>query len=148
MAGVIPKFENGPVTYEVNAVVRGGRLVEPDGTTGKVKEATANTVKCLGVATKDAKPRGSASSTDEFGNEVTTLVNVTEHVAVGGSNRTYPVTYAANAAFGDLLKAAANGTVTPWVDGTDSPARIVGRCAEKAGVVVATKAVGLAKITV
>lgn len=147
MPGVIPKFERGPVTYEVNAVVRGGRLVEPDGTTKKVKEATAGTTKCLGVATKDAKPRGSTTGTDEFGNDTITMVNVTEFTAVGGSNAIYPVTYSANASFGDMLVVTANGTVAPAGAAPDSRT-VVGQCREPGGVVVATNPVGLAKIYV
>jgi hypothetical protein len=48
---------------------------------------------------------------------------------------------------GTLLKAAANGQVTPWVDGTDThPAYIIGRCTQPGGVVIATNAIGRARI--
>ena len=145
MTGIIPKFESGPVTYEVNAVVRGGRLVEPDGTTGKVKEATAGTVKCLGVATTDAQPTATANTTDAFGNQVISMVNIDQYTAVGGDGRIYPVEYSANAAFGDKLVVTANGTVAPAGAAPDART-IVGECREPGGVVFATKSTGLAKI--
>jgi hypothetical protein len=57
------------------------------------------------------------------------------------------VTYAANCTFGTLLKAAANGQVTPWVSGTDTnPATIVGRCTQPGGVTIATLAVGRMRV--
>ena len=53
------------------------------------------------------------------------------------------VTYAANASFGTPLKLAANGTVTPWVPGTDTDvALIVGKCTAPGGVTVASNPVG------
>lgn len=145
MGGIIPKFESGPVTYEVNAVVRGGRLVEPDGVTAKVKHATAASTKVLGVATTDALPTSAAPTTDQFGNQVITMEPIDKFTAVGGNGRIYPVEYAANAAFGDWLIAAADGKVTPAGAAPDART-IVGQCREPGGVVVATKAVGLAKV--
>jgi len=147
MTSIVPKFENGPVTYEVSAVVRAGRLVAPS-TGGKIAEAGAGVATCLGVATTDATNVAPGTTTDAFGNQLTSMDPIDQYTSVGGSNRTYTVTYAADATFGALLKTAAAGTVTPWITGTDSPGLIVGRCTEPLGVVVATKATGLAKITV
>jgi hypothetical protein len=46
--------------------------------------------------------------------------------------------YSGTATFGQTLRAGAPSggisTVTPWISGTDSPATIVGRCTEPAGV--------------
>lgn len=145
MTGIIPKFESGPITYEVTAVVRGGRLVEPDGVTGKVKEAAAGSFKVLGVATTDAQPTATADTTDAFGNQVITMTHVDQYTAVGGNGRVYPVEYAANAAFGDWLIAGAAGTVTPAGIAPDART-VVGQCREPGGVVIATKSTGLAKI--
>lgn len=145
MGGIIPKFESGPVTYEVNAVVRGGRLVEPDAATGKVKECAAGSFKVLGVATTDALPTPAANSTDQFGNQIIVMEPIDQYTAVGGNGRIYPVTYSANAAFGDKLVATAAGTVAPAGAAPDARS-IVGECREPGGVVVATKATGLAKI--
>lgn len=146
MPGVIPRYDSGPVTFEVVEAIAGGKLVEAR-TGGKVGVAAAASIKCLGVATKDATPVASQESTDAFGNAVLNTGHVTEFVAVQGNGATFNVTYAADCAFGVLLKCAANGAVTPWVSGTDTNAAlIVGRCTEPAGVVVATKATGLAQI--
>lgn len=142
MAGVIPKFVHGPVTYKVTGTVRGGRLVEAvDG--GTVQEAAAGSLKVLGVATKDAKEGGSTFETaDEFGNPVYSMVEVTEYVAVGNPGY-WPVQYAAAAEFGEALIAAADGTVTP-AGATPDPLAVIGYCAEPDGVAEAGP--GLAKI--
>lgn len=144
MAGIIPKFENGPVTYEVVEQVIGGQLVEAR-TGGKVGVAAAASVKVLGVATTDATPTPTAASTDVFGNQTIPMVPIDQYTAVGGASRIYPVTYSANAAFGDKLVATANGTVAP-AGATPDARTIVGECREPGGVVIATKAVGLARI--
>lgn len=145
MTGIVPKFTRGPVTYEVNAVVRAGRLVEPDAATGKIKEATAASVTCLGVATTDAQPTPTATTTDAFGNQVITMVPVDQYCAVGGNGEIYPVEYSANAAFGQKLVVTAAGTVAP-AGATPDARTIVGECREPGGVVFATKSTGLARI--
>lgn len=144
MGGIIPKFESGPVTYEVVESVPGGRLVEGRAAK-KVGLAAAGSLKVLGVATTDAKPVGSQNSTDEFGNQVIGTSPVDQYTAVGGNGRIYPVEYAADAAFGDMLIAAAAGKVTPAGAAPDART-IIGQCREPGGVVVATRSVGLAKI--
>lgn len=147
MPGVVPKFVGGPITYKVKGTVHGGRLVEgqvPDVDGGIIAEAAAGSTKVLGVATKDARKAVAPTSADAFGNPVTDLTQVTDEVAVGKGG-VYPVTYAANAAFGDKLIAAANGTVTP-AGATPDARTIVGECREPLGVVVATNTVGLAWI--
>ncbi len=146
MTGIIPKFERGPVTYEVSAVVRAGRLVEPS-TGGKVAEAAAGSVTCLGVATTDAQPTPTANTTDAFGNQVITMVAVDQYTAIGGSDAIYPVEYSANCAFGQMLVVTAAGTVGP-AGATPDARTIVGQCREPGGVVFATKSTGLAKIFV
>lgn len=145
MSGVVPRFQHGgPVTYQVAEAVAGGKLVEARAG-GLVGVAAAASVHVLGIATKDAQPTASGASTDSFGNPVQSLVEVTNTVAVDGNGKIYPVTYAAAAAFGDVLIAAANGQVTPAGAAPDAR-QIVGRCVEPNGV--AAGAVGLARITV
>lgn len=144
MTGIIPKFESGPVTYEVVEQVIGGQLVEAR-TGSKVGVAAAASVKVLGVATTDATPTPPGSTTDAFGNPVISMVPIDKYTAVGGNGRIYPVTYSANAAFGDKLVATANGTVAP-AGATPDARTIVGECREPGGVVIATNAKGLAKI--
>lgn len=148
MAGLIPKFNGGPVTYEVVETVKGGQLVEARAAS-KVGVAAAASQVCLGVATKDAAPVGTLTGTDTFGNPTINISPATQYVAVQGIPAIFDgITYAANASFGALLKAAANGQVTPFVSGTDAPALIVARCVEPAGVTVGTKATGRTKILV
>lgn len=126
MSGVLPNTKMGPRTFEVSAAVTGGQLVEVDGTTGKVKPAGAGSALVLGVAAANAMPAGSDTNNN--------YATYRPHVAVYYGGYEMPVTYAANAAFGVLLKSAANGQVTPWVSGTDAAGLIVGRCTEPGGV--------------
>jgi hypothetical protein len=144
MSGVVPRFETGPVTYTVAEAVKGGQLVEARAA-AKVGVAGAGSKVVLGVATKDALPDASRESTDSFGFPVYNEVALSEFVTVGVGF--YPVTYAANASFGEKLKAAAAGKVTPYVEASDTADMIVGYCAEPAGVTSADgTVVGLAKI--
>jgi hypothetical protein len=144
MGGVRPYLSvEGPETYEVDSAVKGGMIIQAK-SNGKVEKAGAGSLLVLGVAETDAKPYANPVSTDADGFETINLSPLPDHVAVGLGR--YPVTYAANCGFGVLLKAAANGTVTPWVSGTDDASLIIGKCDEPGGVVVATKAVGHAII--
>lgn len=148
MAGTIPKYNGGPVTYEVVETIKGGQMVEAR-TGSKVGVAAAGSVTCLGVATKDATPVATLTGTDTFGNPTINISPVSQYDAIQGIPAIFDsVTYAANATFGALLKCAANGAVTPWVTGTDNPSLIVARCVEPAGVTIGTKATGLTKILV
>lgn len=135
---------DGPHTYPVSEAVKGGMLVEGY-TDGKARKGTAGSTTILGVAEIDAKPETSGITTDSDGFETINVSPIATNVVVGFGR--YKVTYAANCAFGKALKAAANGTVTPWVSGTDAADLIVGYCDEPGGVVVATKATGLANIS-
>jgi hypothetical protein len=146
MTGVNPRYVQGPVTYQVVETIVGGQLVEARAG-GVVGVAAAASVKCIGVATKDATPTVAGTGTDAYGNPTLALQYVTNTVAVGGSDSIYPVTYSANAAFGDRLVCTANGTVAP-AGATPDARTVVGYCAEPNGVVFATQPVGLAKITV
>lgn len=143
MAGVIPRFTDGPVTCAVAEPVAGGLLVEARAG-GLVGVAAAGSVVCLGISTKDATPAASAVSTDGFGNTVVNVATaqVTEYTAVAAEGY-YPVTYAAAATFGQLLVCASGGRVTPAAAAPDART-IVGRCWEPNGVTAG--AVGLAKI--
>jgi len=140
MSGVVPFLTDGPDTCEVSAAVAGGQIVVPDGTTGKVKPSVGGDTTVLGVALTDAQPAGSAPT-----NPINTAwpdpyTSVADDVDI-------PVTYAAAATYGQRLKAAANGQVTPWVSASDTDYRlIIGRCTQPAGV--AAGAVGRARIDV
>lgn len=136
--------QEGPETYPVSEAIKGGMIVAGH-TDGKARKGTAGDTKVLGVAEIDAKPATSGITTDADGFETINISPISEVVTVGFGR--YPVTYAADCAFGKALKAAANGTVTPWVTGVDAADLIIGYCDEPAGVVVATNAKGLANIS-
>lgn len=142
MAGILPRFGQGPITQEVVETVKGGQLVEARAG-GKVGVAAAGSLVVLGVATRDAVPTASANGTDALGNPTLTLDGPSKYVAVG-SNAHYPVKYTAAATFGVALIAAANGEVTPAGAAPDART-IIGYCAEPLGV--AAGATGLVKIT-
>lgn len=145
MSGIRPRLSHvGPNTYTVSAAVKGGQICEAF-TDGKARPGSAGSTKVLGVAEIDAKPWVDPNSTDSDGFTVT-LTNPLPTETVCGFGR-YVVTFAADCAFGAALKAAAAGTVTPWVSGTDAANLIIGYCDEPAGVVVASSNQGLANIS-
>ena len=148
MPGTVQVTKTGPRTYSPAATktVRGGRVVEFV-TGGRIQEAGAGSLKVAGVALTDAiapEDLSTAPGTDAFGKPVSNFAvyPTTTAVAYGGDE--VEVTYAANAAQGDPLIAAANGTVTP-AGATPDARTIIGRCTQPGGVVVATKATGLAR---
>ena len=96
----------------------------------------------LGVAINDAVPVADFESGTVSG--VLNAAPKPNRAALAYGGDEVPVTYAADAVFGDKLKAAAAGTVTPFVSGTDTdPALIVGTCTQPEGVDVSESAVGL-----
>lgn len=129
MPGVLPYRRLGPATFEANVAITGGMVVEPDGTTGKIKPAAAGSAVALGVAADDAAPT-SAQTSLNYG-------TARPDVAVYHAPCETRCTYAANTVFGAKVKTAANGQVTPWVSGTDASALVVGICTEPAGVLAA-----------
>lgn len=144
MSGVRPRLSHqGPNTYPVSEAIKGGMLVGGH-TDGKARKAIANDTKVLGVAEIDAKPWANPVSTDADGFEVINTSPLPTETVVGFGR--YPVTYAANCAWGVALKAGANGTVTPLLD-ADPAGLKVGYCDEPGGVVIATKATGYANIS-
>lgn len=149
MTSVIPKFEKGPVTYEVASAVTGGRLVQAR-TDGKIEHAAAGSTKVLGVASRNARP---FAESDQSGTTVqgypyhdASVGAVTPHVAVYKSPYIVPVAFAAAAAFGAALKAAADGRVTPWITGTD-PADLIIGYSESTVTTASTDPNGLVKLT-
>lgn len=143
MSGVTPKYVHGPVTYEVVESVTGGLLVEARAAS-KVGLAAAGSTKVLGIATKDARPTSNPYSTNADGYPVVDISGITKYVAVGSAGH-WPCVYAANAAFGDALVAAAGGKVTPAA-ATPDARTIIGYCAEPAGVTSTGTTTGLTKI--
>lgn len=149
MPGVPQVTQGGPKTFVPvsGAFVRGGRLVEAV-SPGRIQEASAASVRVLGVALTDAlSPEAvqGGTTTDAQGRPVATLAVLPTSVACAYGGTEVPVTYSANAAFGDPLVATAAGTVAPAA-ATPDARTIVGRCTEPLGVVFATNPVGLARI--
>lgn len=138
MSGNLPHYQfRGPANYQVSALVTGGSLVVADGSSATtVSTAGAGAINVLGVAGNDASPIVSqAGNTTGYGSPLVDVSVLSDYTAVYCGGVDIHVTYAAAATFGVLLKAAANGQVTPWVSGTDTlPATIVGRCTQPGGV--------------
>jgi hypothetical protein len=141
MAGALPKFKHGPVSYQVASAVSGGQLVMPNSTTAgdvKVKAATAAATTVLGVAATDAAPLTEPAlptGTDDNNPllESSALMPNTavyNHVVIN-------VTYTGAANFGELLVAGASGQVTAYTAGTSTYDTVVGRCVQPGGVAAA-----------
>lgn len=136
MPGISPVLCAGPDTYEVSAAVKGGMVVEADGTTGKVKPAVTGALDCLGVALNDAEPVTDPSGTTGYGQPVIDISRPDVWVSVAYGGMDVRVTYQANATLGQSLvvnSTAAGGQVAPMAADGD-PRLIVGICTEKAGV--------------
>ena len=149
MPGIPQVTQGGPKTFvpKAGAFVRGGRGVEAVAG-GRIQEWGAGTTKGLGCALTDAiapEDVNTQSTTDAQGRPVLNTVVLPTSVAVAYGSTEVPMTYAADAAFGDPLIAAANGTVTP-AGATPDAATIVGRCTAPSGVTVASNPVGLVRL--
>lgn len=83
--GLKPVFDHGPLTYLANVNIRAGRLVMPDGTTGRIKETDGVVANCLGVATGDASAPSypNADTVDPWGHTVVNAQYPPNEVAVG-----------------------------------------------------------------
>lgn len=145
MPGALPHNKLGPDNFQVSALVLGGQLVVPDASPATtVSVAGAGAVNVLGVAGNDASPIVSqAAFTDQYAGSAP-LVDVSvlpDYTAVYRVPADIKVTYAAACSFGELLKSAASGQVTPWVSGTDTnPATIVGKCTQPGGILAGATA--------
>lgn len=160
MPGVIPNYRQGPTSWPVwgyqgqgtPTTITGGQVVvantaagSPSGPIGfAVLPAGANAVNCLGVAAHDA----AAPRTSQDGSNPAVISQQPDILAVY-YGVDIDVTYAANAAAGQLLVAAANGQVTPfteqgagYVQAAGDAAMLIGRCSQPSGVVIGTNVVG------
>lgn len=142
MSGAHLNLRLGPAGYEVSAAVTGGQLVEPDGTTGKIKPATNQSTTVLGVALTDAEPAGT---------DPTNPLNVAwarPNVSVLYAPNDVDVTYSAAATFGQRLVSSGSGQVRPYAPAAtpaDTVDMIVGVCTAADGVGAA--AVGRMRLT-
>lgn len=139
MAGLTERFARGPITFQVFAAVAGGQLVAPGtaGNAGLVGPAAAGIGNCLGVATTDGMPVGTATTgttVDGFPSLNTAVVD--ENVAVARHGVYKLLVAAAGFVLGDHVKTAANGTVQKWISGTDAPDLKIGQCVDPLGGVI------------
>jgi hypothetical protein len=143
MPGIPMVTKTGPGSFQPVEFITGGQLVEARAS-GKVGVAAAGSLKVLGVALTDAMDPDTVnlSPTLVGGRPVlmTALAERVASVAYGGIE--VPVTYAADAAFGDKLVAASSGRVTPAQAGAD-PRSIVGTCTQRGGVTTSASDIGL-----
>lgn len=153
MPGVSPRYSvNAAMTFTVksNSHVVGGDLVEVT-TGGVIQPATAGSATVVGVATKNGRGTFTAEGTTGEGDFLLDASGPPNEIAV--ERGYFKVWYVGAATVGVKLKAAVasgvpdgrTGGVTPWVVGTDTdPTKIIGECAEAAGV--SAGADGLARI--
>jgi hypothetical protein len=144
MPAVPMQFKTGPRTYVPAELIIGGQVIEARAN-GRVGVAGAGSLKTLGIAVTDGinpEARVTATTTGADGRPVLNAAPLPNIVTTADSGISVPCTYANAAAFGDRLKAAANGQVTPLVT-NDDPRMTVGICDEPLGV--AQGAIGLTR---
>lgn len=137
MSAVSQVTKTGPRTYTPAEPILGGQLVEARAA-GRIGVAAAGSVKHLGVALTDAQSPDAFVGTPTVvdGRPVLNAAPLPPLVAVAYGGIEVPVVYAAAAAFGDRLVAAALGRVTPAA-ATPDARTIVGTCTEPNGVTAA-----------
>lgn len=132
-------------TFEaITAIILGGQLMVPSGTTGAsglqtVIVAGLGATNCVGAAQSDAVPASlqsanvtGSSAWDSGYPQIDT--SVADPTVVAYQDCVVPLTYTAVAvAFGAKLKCAASGAVAAWVSGTDAANLIIGSCAQPGG---------------
>lgn len=134
MSAVAMREMTGPQSYVPAEQILGGQVVEARGSS-RVGVAAAGSVAVLGIAVTDGiNPEAFVSTPAGSNPPVLNAAQLPNHVTVARSGiEVYGVTYAAAAAFGARLKAAANGQVTPMAS-TDDPRMLCAICVEPAGV--------------
>lgn len=133
MASVVPNKIHGPETYFVRSAVDGGQLVQCHAASKKVEVAGADSATVLGVAAYPAAPLGSTGGdgTTFGGNPTFDRSGLQEEVAVHWTG-VFKLKAAAAVNWGQLVKAAAAGAVTP-AGGSDG-ALVVAQCVDPDGV--------------
>lgn len=129
----------GPRTYECAEDITGGKLCEARAG-GLIAHARPGSLNALGVAATDGTTPDSHRTTtlDVSGVPTATATYLRTRVELIHNGREVEVTYAAAAAFGDKLKAATDGDVTPMQPG-DDPRALVGTCTQPRGVPAGAK---------
>lgn len=149
MPGITVTFFKGPLSFPATTVanggnIKGGSLVQPDGTTGRIQAAAALSATCLGVALGDASASdfANADATDTWGHTVVNAQYPPNEVAVAyqGVVKLKVAAATATVPFGALVKCAANGEVQIHSQGGAATYdMIVGRCVEPGGIVAGAR---------
>lgn len=145
MAGLRPRFEKGPLTFQATTVANGGNIkagtfVEFDGTTGKVKPATAASAKVLGLAIGDtaASDFANANTTDTWGNPVVNAHTPPNEVAVAYQGVWDVEVEDAAVNPGDLIAVGLTGLATV-AGATPAEGVVIGRSVSAAAVAIGSK---------
>lgn len=137
MSAVAQVTKTGPRTYVPVENITGGQLVEGRVLSGvaAIGVAAAGSTTVVGVALVDGQAPSAISTTPTTvnGRPVLNAAIIPPAIAVAYGGIEVPVTYAAAAAFGQKLIAAANGQVTP-AGATPDARTIVGTCTQPGGV--------------
>jgi hypothetical protein len=141
MVQTVARTRFGPETFEVNTgqTITGGMLVEPDGTTGKIKPAVVDSAKWLGVALYDAQPAGTTGATSTWGFATVDASVPQKDVAVAWHG-TVKLKAAEAIGFGEVVYCAANGEI----QNATTTGRAVGQCVQTGGI--ASGAYGLIRL--
>jgi hypothetical protein len=130
-----PRFQRGPISYDVFATVAAGQLVVAGtaGNAGKVGPAGANALGVLGVATTPGMVAGTSQSGTSIGGFPLIDVNIPEgKVAIARRGEFY-LAATGTFVFGDFVKAGANGSVVKWDPAVDQAITQVGQCVDVDG---------------
>jgi len=133
MAGLRPHLEHGPESYLANVNIVGGQLVQPDGTTQKIKPTVVDSTTVLGLAIGDAAATAGmvAETTDAWGRPTNGGLTPPNEVAVAYRGSWWVKnTSGAAWTFGQSLYAGAAGIL----QGVTTTGRLVAVCIEKGGV--------------
>lgn len=132
-------FERGPLSFSAttlanSGLIKGGQLVEPDGTTGRIRVAQVDSATCLGVAMGDASPsdHANADTADAWGNNITNFHFPPNEVAVAYQGVFRLTATNATIAFGSLVACGATGLVKALGAGVFGTC--IGRCVEPGGI--------------
>lgn len=144
MVAIRPVFEKGsPLTFLATTVANGGNikagtLVEPDGTTGKIKPAVAGSLKCLGVTLTNVVASnfaGASDSVDAWDNPVIDNSHQYPNTVAVASSGVWDLKVTGAVAFGQHVKCGAGGTIVPDdAGGAATLGQIIGQCVEAGGI--------------
>ena len=135
MASVIPNKIHGPDTYFVREAVDGGQLVQAHIASKRVEVADANSALVVGVAQYPAAPEDTTGGdgTTFGGNPTFDNSSLQAEVAVAHTG-TFKLKASGAIGWMGLVKAGADGTVVPFVAGTDADHLVVAQCVDPDGV--------------